>query len=81
MQHSAANSTAVPSLSGFPISELINSAARIGDMADPIGIQNIEAVIERTERIAASIVEMASALPSLTPANFGFVLDGKAERA
>ena len=73
--------TAVPSLSGLPISELVDSAARLAGMADQIGTKNIEAVIERTGRIAASIVETMPAMPSLTPANFGFVPGGRAERA
>ena len=73
--------TAAPSLSGFPTSELINSAARLANLADHSAIQNIEAVIERTEGIAASIVETMPTLPSLTIANFGFAPDGKAERA
>ena len=73
--------TAVPSLSGLPISELVDSAARLAGMADQIGTKNIEAVIERTGRIAASIIETMPALPALTPANFGFVPGGQAEQA
>ena len=73
--------TAVPSLSGLPISELVDSAARLAGMADQIGTKNIEAVIERTGRIAASIAETMPALPALTPANFGFVPGGRAEQA
>ena len=73
--------TAVPSLSGLPIPELVDSAARIADTANLSALQNIEAVIERTQRIAASIVETMPALPSLTPANFGFVPGGRTEQA
>ena len=77
----ASRLTAVSSLANFPTSELINSAVRIDDMVNQIGIKNMEAVIERTERIAASIVETMPPLPSLTPANFDFVLDGRAKQA
>ena len=73
--------TVVPSLSGLPISELVDSAARLAGMADQIGTKNIEAVIERTGRIATSIVETMPALPALTPANFGSVPGGRAEQA
>ena len=72
---------ALSSLASLPTSELIGSAARIGDMAGQIGIKNIAAVMERTTGIAASIIETMPTLPSLTPANFDFVLDGSAERA
>ena len=70
--------SAVSSLSGFPISELIDLAARLADRIDPSATKNIEAVIERTEGIAASIVET---MPAMIRANFDFVLDGQAERA
>ena len=69
------------SLASFPTSGLIESAARIGDMVNQSAIQNIAAVIERTAGIAASVLETMPTLPSLTPANFDIVLDGRAERA
>ena len=81
LQNSAAARAAVSSLDSFPASGLIESAARIADMADQSVIKNIEAVIERTAGIAASIVETMPALPSLTPANFDLVLDSRAESA
>ena len=77
----ASDLTVASSLSGFAISELNDSAARLAGLADLSTVQNMEAVIERTERIAASIVETMPALPSLTPAHFDFVPDGKAEQA
>ena len=73
--------TVVPSLSGLPISELVDSAARLAGMADQIGTKNIKAVIERTGRIAASIVETMPALQALTLANFGSVPGGRAGQA
>ena len=82
MQNFAASGlTAASSRSGFPILELIDSSARLADMANHSAIKNIEGVIERTERIAASIAETMPELPSLTPAHFDFVPDGKAEQA
>ena len=72
---------AVSFLASFPTSGLIESAARMGDMVNQSAIQNIASMIERTAGIAASIVGTMPPLPSLTPANFDFVLDGGAKRA
>ena len=55
---------AANSLGGVPTLELIDSAARIGDMADQIGIKNIEA-IEEAVRVANSVAPSLSAVSSL----------------